>query len=121
MEDGAVEDYGDALDEDDEGIPEQVGVITYVVASQTKEVEEAHQYIKDISILLHMLKHPYFITKIFKDNKKVKDHILKNMCSFGEWADWSSRIIPISSHLDVETRKDQYFLLNTTPLDWITG
>ena len=43
------------------------------------------------------------------------------MCDFGEWVEWSSGIIAVTSYLYVDTRKDQYRLLNPTHLGLITG
>ena len=78
------------------------------------------QSAKDASISSYMLKTPFFITKGFKDNKKAKDKLFKNMCSFGARLDWRSRKRVASYYLDVETRKYQDRLLNPNPLDYIT-
>ena len=43
------------------------------------------------------------------------------MCDFGAWGEWRNRIRGVSSYLDVDTRKDQYHLLNTIHLEIITG
>ena len=42
------------------------------------------------------------------------------MCNFGAQAEWRNGRRAVSSYLDVETSKDKYRLINTTPLDCIT-
>ena len=43
------------------------------------------------------------------------------MCNFGSGEDWRKGRSVISYYLDVETTKDQFHILNPTPLDCITG
>ena len=43
------------------------------------------------------------------------------MCDFEAWVGWRSGIIFSSSYFDVDSRKDQYCLINQTPLECITG
>ena len=43
------------------------------------------------------------------------------MCNFGAREVWRNGIISVSSYLDVETSKDQYCLIKTTPLEFIVG
>ena len=43
------------------------------------------------------------------------------MCSFGAREDWREGRSVFSSYIYVDTRNDQYRLLNPTPLDCIVG
>ena len=43
------------------------------------------------------------------------------MCNFGARSDWRNGRRAVSSYLDVDTRNDQYRLVNTTPLGSIAG
>ena len=43
------------------------------------------------------------------------------MCNLGARSEWKEKIRVVSSYLDVESTKDQFRILNTTPLDFITG
>ena len=67
----------------------------------------------------YMLKPPNLLLQGFK--KKAQDKLFKHMCKFGEREEWSNGGRDVSSYIDVDTRKDQFHLLNPTPLDCIPG
>ena len=83
-EDSAVDDDGDALDEDDESGSGEAGVSTGVTEEVTKEVEEVQQAVKYDSLSYYMLKQTSLPTQGFKENNKAQDKLFKNICDFGE-------------------------------------
>ena len=54
-----------------------------VTESGGKEIEEVHKAVKSTSILSYMLKHPYFLAQVFKENNKAHDNFFKTLCEFG--------------------------------------
>ena len=69
----------------------------------------------------YMLKPNSLPTKVFNDNNKAQENIFKLVCNFGALEEWINWIIAVSYYIDVETRNDQYRLLDPTPLDCIAG
>ena len=114
---GAVDDGGADLDGEYESGLVEAGVRTVVTEVRKKQVEQMHQAIKDASISFYMLKTPYLIAQVFKQNNKSQKNIFNNMCDFGARAQWSIGRRYVSYYLDVETRKYQNHLLNPTHLD----
>ena len=90
---------------------------TGVTEVETKKLEEVQQTVKYSSIVSYMLKPSYLLKQGFKENKKAHENIFNHMCNFAAHKDRRNGIISISSYPDVDTRKDQYHLLNPTPLD----
>ena len=84
-------------------------------------MEKAQQVVNTNSLLTYMLISLYFITQVFNNNKKAQDSLFNNAHKFRELVYCSIAIAPDNSYLDFKTRKDQYCLFNSTPLDCITG
>ena len=114
-QDGSIDEYGDSLDDD--SVLGQAGVRTNVTEVVTKEVVEAHQAVKYSSLLSFMLKYTSLLTQGFEMNKNTHEKLLE----FGAQLVWRIYRRAISSYLDVDTSKNQYRLLNPTPLDCISG
>ena len=68
-----------------------------------------------------MLKPSKLITQVFENNRTAQEKLFKHMCNLGSRAEWRKGRSVISSYLDIDTTKDQFRLLNPTPLDCITG
>ena len=73
------------------------------------------------SLSSYMLKPSKLLTQGFEKNRTAQEKLFKHMCNFEPRAEWRKGRIVISSYLDIETTKDQFRLLNTTPLDFIAG
>ena len=80
-----------------------------------------HKALKSSSILSYMLKPSHLLTQGFGKNRTAQEKLFKHMCNFGSRAEWRKGRSVISYYLDVENTKYQCRLLNTTPLDCITG
>ena len=79
------------------------------------------RFVKSSFLSSYMLKPPSLLTQVFNNNKKAQYNIFSHMCSFGSQAEWRNGKRAASSYLDVETIKYQYLLVNSTPLECITG
>ena len=78
---------------------------TGVTEIVTKEVEEVNQDVKYSSILSYILKPPYLLTQVFKENNKAQENIFDHMCNFGTRPVWRCGIIAASSYFDVDTSR----------------
>ena len=87
----------------------------------TEEVQDMQKALNYSSILSYMLKTSKLLTQGFENNRTAQDKLFKHMCNFESRAEWMKGRSVISSYLDVETTKDQCRLLNSTPLNCITG
>ena len=79
------------------------------------------QVVKYSYLLSYIIKPPSLITQLFNNNKKAQENLFNHMCNFGARSEWRNGIRAVSYYLDVEISNDQYFLVNITPLDCITG
>ena len=105
--------YGAVLDEeDDSGL---------VGAGVTEEVEDMQKSLKSSSLLSYILKPSRLLTNGFENNRTAQEKLFKHMCNFRARQEWREGRRVVSSYLDVDTTKYQYHLLNTTPLDCISG
>ena len=120
-EDGYIDNDGSDLDEEDGSGSGVAGVRTGVNQSGTEEVEEVQWVVKYSSLSSYMLKPIYLLTQGFKNNKKAQENIFNHMCNFGAREEWRNGRRPASSYIDVDIINDQYHLVNTTPLECITG
>ena len=80
-----------------------------------------HKALKSSSLLSYMLKPSHLLTHVLGENRTLQENISKHMCNFGSRVEWREGRIVVSYYLDVDTTKYQCRLLNTTPLDCITG
>ena len=92
-----------------------------VGAGVTEEVQDMQKALKSSSLSSYILKPSSLLTQGFEKNRTAQEKLFKHMCNFGSRAEWRKGRRVVSSYLDVETTKDQCRLLNTTPLDCITG
>ena len=90
-------------------------------AGVTEEVQYMQKDLNSSSLLSYMLKPSKLLTQGFEKNRTAQDKLFKHMCNFGAQVEWREGGSVISSYLDVETTKDQFRLLNPTPLDCIRG
>ena len=120
-EDGYIDNYSAASDEEDDIGLGEAGVRTGVAQSGTEEVEEVHWVLKYSSLSSYMLKTPSLLTRGVNKNNKAQEKILKNMHNFGAWVEWNNGRRAVSSYLDVDIRNDQYRLINPNPLYCISG
>ena len=120
-EDGSIDYYSSALDEEDESGLLEVGVITVTTEVETKDVEKLHQDVKYSSLLSYILKPISLLIQGFKNNKNSQEKLFRNMCNFGAQEVWRNEILVVSSYFDVYTCKYQYLFLNPTLLDCIIG
>ena len=90
-------------------------------AGATENVEDMQKDLKSSSLLSYMLKTSRLLTQGFDNNRTAQEKLFKNMCILGAWSDWREKIRVVSSYLDVESTKDQFRILNPTPLDCNTG
>ena len=111
---GSIYGYGAASDGENESGSGEAGVRKSITQSGTEEVEEVHQAVKYPSILSYLLKPPYLLTHGFKYNKKAQENPFKNMCNIGSQAVRRNERRDINSYPDVDSRKDQYHMLNPT-------
>ena len=63
----------------------------------------------------------FLIIQGFKETNKSQEKLFKHMCNFGAQAKWRNMRRALSSYLDAETRKYQYHMPNTYPLESIAG
>ena len=119
-EDGSIYNDGDALYKEDGSGSGEAGMITGVTQSVTEEAEEVQRFVKYSSLLSYILKPTSLLTQVFKYNKKAHENLFNRVCNFGARAEWTNGRRSVSSYLDVISN-DQYRLLNTTPLECITG
>ena len=68
-----------------------------------------------------MLKPYNLLTQGFENNRTSHEKLFNQMSNFGAREEWREGRRVFGSHPDIETTKDQYPLLNPTPLEWITG
>ena len=68
-----------------------------------------------------MLKPSNLLTHGFGNNSTEQEKLFKHMCNFGARTELREGRRLVSFYLDVETTKDEYHLLNPTPLDCFTG
>ena len=87
----------------------------------TEEVKDMQKALNSSSLSFYTLKSSKLLTQVFENNSTAQDNLFKNMCNFGSREEWRKEGIVVSYYLDVDTTKDQCRLLNTTPLDCITG
>ena len=81
-EDGSIDNYGAALDEDYDSGSGEAGVRRGITQSGTEEVEEVQRVVKYYSLSSYMLKPPSLITKGFNKNKKSQEKLFKQMYNF---------------------------------------
>ena len=105
---------------DDYNLDEEDG-IGLVGAGITEEEGDMQKALKSSSISSYILKPSHLLTQGFGENMTSKDKLFENFFNFGERAEWREGIRVFSSYLDVDITKDQYRLLNTTPLECTTG
>ena len=72
-------------------------------------------------ILSYMLKPSHLLAQGFENNRTAQEKLFRHMCNFWEWAEWREGRRVVGYYLDVDTTKDQLCLINTTPLDCISG
>ena len=118
---GSIDNDGAASDEEEESGSGEVGVRTGVTQSGIEEAGEVQRVVEYYSLLSYMLKPPSLITRGFNKNKKANEKLFNHMCNFGAQEYWRNGRRYVSSYLDVDIRNDQERLVNTTPLDRITG
>ena len=68
-----------------------------------------------------MLKLSHLLTQVFEKNRTAQDKLFKHMCNFGARSNWTEGRKVFSNHLDFDTTKDQFRILDLTPLDFISG
>ena len=115
-EDFSIDNYGAALDEEDESALGETYVITGVTESVTEEVEEVQQVLKYDSTYYYMLKLTSLLTKGFNNSNKAKEKLFSHMYNFGARSEWRNERRAVSSYLDVDTGNYQYHLVNPTLL-----
>ena len=84
-------------------------------------MEEVQRVVKYSFLLSYMLKPPSLLTQHFNKNTKAQENIFNHMCNFGAWEEWRNGRRAVSDYLDVDIINDQYRLVNSTPLEFITG
>ena len=112
-EDDSIYHYGAVLDEEDDSNLLGAGVI--------EEVEYMQKSLKSSSLLYYMLKPSRLLTQGFENNRTAQEKLFKHMCNIGAWSEWRDKIRVVSSYPDVDSTKDQFRIINTTPLDCTTG
>ena len=84
-------------------------------------MEEVQHAFKSPYLFSYTLKPIYLLKQVFNRNNISRYNLFKNMCNFGAHGVWINGRIAVSYYIDVDTSKDQYRLLNTTPLQFIVG
>ena len=98
-----------------------MGVRTGVTELGVKYVEEVQHAFKSPYLFSYTLKPIYLLKQVFNRNNSSLYNIFKNICNFGAQGVWSNDRRAVSYYLYVDTSKDQYRLLNPTPLQCIVG
>ena len=68
-----------------------------------------------------MLKPSHLLTQVFDKNKRAQEKRSNHICNFESQGKWREGRSVVSYYLDIETTKNQFRLLNPTPLDCIAG
>ena len=79
------------------------------------------KYLNSPSPQSYMLKPYHLLTQGFENNKTGQKKLFKHMCNSGARAECRQGGRVVSSYLDVDTTKQQFRILNLTPLDCIAG
>ena len=111
------EEYEDAyIVHDDTAFDEEDGS-GLVGSGVTEEVGNMQKSLKSSSISSYMLKPSRLLAQVFGNNRTAQDKLFKHMYNFGARSERRKGRIVVSYDLDVESTKDQFRILNPTPLD----
>ena len=88
-----------------------------VGAGVTEEVGDMQKAVKYSYLLSYMLKPSQLLAQGFKNNRTAQKNIFKKMSNIGPGAEWTEGRIVVSYYLDIDTTKDQCYLINPTPLE----